>query len=314
MSKLLGYYGSATLSHLAPKVADIEKKLRELLLRDDSLSYEYTGRERDFVFITGYNDEERDLSPFEHPMMVDGVMNRKYIVVDLRKYVKQLNDKPSILKDVITNSSGALFQINRAILLDMSLAEDSYKLQIVQDNIALIFSNLISSVTNSIVNLNPKEKLLVEGTAYAYIISMFNSELNNDEMRNYLKPILKKAKLTLPLNVDEVDSILSLNITAKSFMECFENIKKIVGPKSVSLQLKSFYNNISSFWFGPGAVETLMLAFEDRATIIALFLTAFNDASFKKSRLSTNIENVKRKIDKETFKKIELRLKEYSVY
>ena len=99
---------------------------------------------------------KKEISPFEHPMMVDGVMNRKYIVVDLRKYVKQLNDKPSILKDVITNSSGALFQINRAILLDMSLAEDSYKLQIVQDNIALIFSNLISSVTNSIVNLNPK--------------------------------------------------------------------------------------------------------------------------------------------------------------
>lgn len=314
MTKLLGYYGSPTLMHLTSRVVEIEKKIKELLLRDDRLSYEYTGRTRDFIFITGYNDEERELPPFEHPMLIDGVMSRKYIVVDLRKYVKQLNEKPNLLKESITNFAGATFQINRAILLDINLAEDSYKLQIVQDNIGLIFGNLVASIVNSIVNLNPKEKLYVEGVAYAYIIAMFNEDLNNEEMRDYIKPILKKAKLSLPLNVDMVDDLLTLNLTPKSFMECFDNIKKILGPKSVGLQLKSFYNNIASFWFGPGAAETLMLAFEDRATIICLFLTAYNDASFKKSRLSTNIENVKRKLDKETFKKIELKIKEYSIY
>ena len=59
--------------------------------------------------------------------MIDGVMGRKYIVTDLRKYIKKVDDKPIVLKDIISNHSYAMFQINRAILLDIYLEDDGYK-------------------------------------------------------------------------------------------------------------------------------------------------------------------------------------------
>ena len=108
-----------------------------------------------------------------------------------------------------------------------------------------------------------------------------------------------------------------LTVTAANSLGTTTKSMTITADDSVSYGMKLYIEKnqtVYAWSTATGAVETLMLAFEDRATIIALFLTAFNDASFKKSRLSTKIENVKRKIDKETFKKIELRLKEYSVY
>lgn len=314
MNKIANYYSTPTLIHLSRITALIEKSLREMLIRDDHLSYEYAGRTRELVFITGYSDEERSIPPFEHPMALDGVMNKKYIVVDLRKYVKQVNEKQMSLKDIITNYSAATFQINRAILLDMSLAEDSYKLQIVQDNLGIIFSNLMGTIINSTVKLNPRERVLVEMVCYDYVVYMFNKDLGKDSMREQCKTLLKKAKLTLTPTADMIDEVLTVSLTPESFLVCFENIKLILGEKAATLNIKVLFNNLSSFWFGPGAVETLMLAFEDTATMIALFMAAYNDASFKKSRLSTNIETVKRKIDKDSFSKLEAKIKEYSIY
>jgi hypothetical protein len=53
MSKLLGFYGTTTLSHLGVRAIELEKKLRELLLRDDRLSYEFIGKNRDLIFTHG---------------------------------------------------------------------------------------------------------------------------------------------------------------------------------------------------------------------------------------------------------------------
>lgn len=312
MSKILGLYANSNLSFLASKVEAIEKKLKEYLIKDDFLSYEYFGKTRDFIFITGFNDEERELPPFDHPMMIDSVMNKKYIVVDLRKYVKQTTEKPATLKSILSNYSYAIFQINRAILLDMVLSGDSFKLQIVQENLAIIFSNIIASSINGVVRLTPKERLMIEGVCYCYVIGLFISDFTRDEKSNYLKPMLRKAKLTLPLNVDMVDELLTINLNASNFPECFENIKFILGEKSVSLQLRPFYNTISNIWYGPGTMETVLLSLDNISTMLALYLTAYNDITFKKSRITDFISIVKRKLDETAFKKIELKIKEYS--
>ena len=311
MSKLLGFYGTTTLLHLGVRAIELEKKLRELLLRDDRLSYEFIGKNRDLIFITGCSLEEQELPPFDHPFMIDGVMGRKYIVTDLRKYIKKVDDKPIVLKDIISNHSYAMFQINRAILLDIYLEDDGYKLYLAQDNLGIIFANLIASAVNSIIKLNPKERLEVEGVCYMYVVAMFNKSYSRDDFSNYIKPLLRKAKLSLPVTVEIADNVMSTNILANTFMGCFENIQRVLGEKSKALQVKQLFNTLANVWYGPGTMETTLLSLEDISTMLALYLTAYNDTSFKKSRLSTNIELVKRKLDKEAFKKIELKIKEY---
>ena len=140
---------------------------------------------------------------------------------------------------------------------------------------------------------------------------MFNKSYSRDDFSNYIKPLLRKAKLSLPVTVEIADNVMSTNILANTFMGCFENIQRVLGEKSKALQVKQLFNTLANVWYGPGTMETTLLSLEDISTMLALYLTAYNDTSFKKSRLSTNIELVKRKIDKEAFKKIELKIKEY---
>ncbi len=312
MSDILGLYASPRLSHLKSRALGIEKKIKEYVMMDDSLSYEYIGKTRDFLFITGWNDIEKELPPFDHPMLIDGLMNKKYIAIDLRKYVKSVTAKPTTLKEIISNYGYAMFQINRVILLDMSLADDSYKLQLVQENLAIIFSNLIASSINTMVKLNPMERVIVEGVAYIYVVGLFLNNYSKEEKLNYFKPILRNAKLSLPLNAMMTDTILGVNVNAKTFDECFENIRYVLGEKKAVVMLKPFYNTLSNLWYGPGTTETVLLSLEDISTMIALYLTAYNDATFKKSRISEGMLNVKRKIDAGNFKKIELRIAEYT--
>ena len=77
MSDILGLYACPRLSHLKSRALGIEKKIKEYVMMDDSLSYEYIGKTRDFLFITGWNDIEKELPPFDHPMLIDGLMNKK---------------------------------------------------------------------------------------------------------------------------------------------------------------------------------------------------------------------------------------------
>lgn len=293
-------------------IDNIKGKILSYILKDDRLSYEVMGKNRDFIFITGYNQEEKDLPVFEHPILIDGLMGKHYIAVDMRKYVKTLKEKPALLIPELSNVSYGKFCIMRAILTDMYL-EDKTTLMVVQDPISVLFGMTITTYIETLVALTPREKLIVEAVSYMYASSLYLDGYSKDEKRNYFRAKFKNLKLSLPILNELYDEILSVNLDAYKFEHLFENIGYVIGVKKQALSLQSFINSISNLWFGPGQVETTLLSLEDLPTMIALYTSALSDTSLKKSRISVILDRFKRKVDIDKINKLQLNMKSYGL-
>lgn len=304
-------YQNKFLKHIP--IENIKSKILSYVLKDDRLSYEIMGKHRDFIFITGYNQEEKELPVFDHPILIDSVMGKHYIVVDLRKYTKSsLKEKPALILPELSNLSYGKFGMMRAILTDMYL-EDKSKLTIVQEPISILYAMIISTYIETLVTLTPKEKVVVEAVAYMYASSKFLENLNSDEKKNYFKAKFKSVKLSLPIINELYDEILSVNMNANKFEHLFENIGFVLGNKSKAIGMQSFINSISNLWYGPGAVETTLLSLDDLPTMISLYVSALSDTSLKKSRISIILDRYKRKIEVEKITKLQLNMKSYGL-
>ncbi len=303
-------FGNKFLKHIP--IDNIKGKILSYILKDDRLSYEVMGKNRDFIFITGYNQEEKELPVFEHPILIDGLMGKHYIAVDMRKYVKTLKEKPTLLIPELSNVSYGKFCIMRAILTDMYL-EDKTSLMVVQDPVSILFGMTVTTYIETLVALTPREKVIVEAVCYIYASSLYLENYNKDEKRNYFRAKLKNLKLSLPILNELNDEILSVNLDAYKFEHLFENIGFILGTKKQALGLQSFINSISNLWYGPGQVETTLLSLEDLPTMITLYVSALSDTSLKKSRISIILDRFKRKIDMDKINKLQLNMKNYGL-
>lgn len=293
-------------------IDNIKGKILSYILKDDRLSYEVMGKNRDFIFITGYNQEERELPVFEHPIVLDGLMGKHYIAVDLRKYMKSLKEKPTLLIPELSNVSYGKFCITRAILTDMML-EDKTSLMVVQEPISILFGMVVATYIESIVALTPREKVLVEAISFMYASSLYIESYSKEEKKNYFKAKFKNLKMSLPILNEMYDEIFSVNLDANKFEHLFENIGFILGTKKQVLSLPSFINMISNLWYGPGQVETTLLSLEDLPTMIALYMAALSDTSLKKSRISVILDRYRRKVDTDKINKLQLNMKSYGL-
>ena len=293
-------------------IDNIKGKILSYILKDDRLSYEVMGKNRDFIFITGYNQEERELPVFEHPIVLDGLMGKHYIAVDLRKYMKSLKEKPTLLIPELSNVSYGKFCITRAILTDMML-EDKTSLMLVQEPISILFGMVVATYIESIVALTPREKVLVEAISFMYASSLYIESYSKEEKKNYFKAKFKNLKMSLPILNEMYDEIFSVNLDANKFEHLFENIGFILGAKKQVLSLPSFINMISNLWYGPGQVETTLLSLEDLPTMIALYMAALSDTSLKKSRISVILDRYRRKVDTDKINKLQLNMKSYGL-
>lgn len=303
-------YSNKFLKHIP--IENIKSKLLAYIIKDDRLSYEIIGKEKDIVIITGYNQEEKELPIFEHPVLINGMVNKSYIVIDLRKYVKSLKEKPTLIIPELNNVSYGKFCLLRTIITDMYL-EDKTKLIPVQDSISILFAMVISTYLETMVTLTPREKLVIEAISFIYASSKFLDSFNNDEKKVYFKSKFKSLKLSFPILNEMYDEILSVNLDANKFEHLFENIQFILGNKKNSISIQGFINSISNLWYGPGTVETTLLSLEDLPTMISLYLSALSDTSLKKSRISIILDRFKRKIDNEKINKLQLNIKSYGL-
>lgn len=304
-------YKKDFLKHI--NITNIKSKLLAYIIKDDDLSYEITGKKRDFIFITGYNQEEKELPMFDHPVLIEGLMGKSYIAIDLRKYLKtNLKEKPLLLKQELNNYSYGMFSINRTIITDIYL-DDKTKLGVLQDPISTIFAMIVSTYIEMMVSLTPKEKIQIEAVSYIYACSMFLENYSNDERKSYFKAKLKTVKLSFPLLNENIEEVINCNINATTFVHLFESIGYLIGEKKQGININSFINSITSLWYGPGTVETTLLSLSDLPTMISLYYSALSDSSLRKSRVSVIIERFKKKLDMDKINKLTQNIKSYNL-
>lgn len=266
----------------------VVKELQQYLITTDArnLNYEFLQEQRThLVFITGYSKEEQELPVFEHPVVYNNLKNELTVCIDLRQYVTKSNEQPINLLDSLRDKNAGLFVILRGLFTYDFARGDTAKFRNINKSITASFAMMISGVANILISLDPIEKTNVELVAGHYI----NAMMEEDSEKEAIVARLANTKFTLQTSQRNISVLLdSIKLNVSSYEDLINNINSVLPEgKQKLLTPTMLVNAISSYWYGPGRTETMVMGLEHIATWIALVVSAITDASFKHSKLST---------------------------
>lgn len=278
-------------------------KLESVLLKyvtanlHSNLNYEYKNNKNKLVIITGYCEEERQLPVFEHPIVLNGIKD-SIVCVDIRKYVRQHNEQTLNIKNIIKDTSTLNFIMLRTLLTLDFVDGNFHTISIIDKNIAIAYSMILSNIFTHIANLNSVEKINIEIVLCYFIYSSFIEEKNIDEMYDAIIAKISNTKLSIPINIKIVSNALDNKPKYyKNFVELIETLKMLVtDDKKDLLNLTVLNNNLSTMWYGPGGAEAMIMSTEHIPTLTSLIYSGSTDATYKRSRLSNVLDKLSNKI------------------
>ena len=100
----------------------MEYELRNLLSKlGDSLQYEFQDGDTGLVILTGKNEDEKSVIPFEHPFVFTGLDHRQYVAIDIRAFMKSNLSNMVTVAEGINDRYNGYLQLRRAIFNRMML-------------------------------------------------------------------------------------------------------------------------------------------------------------------------------------------------
>lgn len=289
------------------------------LNKDINLSYEYfidTDEELRIVFITGYNSDEQELPIWEHPLVFESMDKVIVVAVDVRKYVKPNSELSSKLSDIVKDASNLNFNIIRTLLTAEYAVGNTRVIKNGNKTMSMGMALWLSNIINTIVTLNPVEKLHVE-IAIAFSINMMTiSEDDRADSAHVAEARILSYRLSLPVSKTAMKVVVDkLNINVTDIDKLVDNIRSVLpAEKAKIIDTNGVVNLVNNSWFGPGGVETVMMALENLPTWIALLYIALSDKTFKRSKIATALDKISAKIKaKEFIRYVEIYIKENKV-
>jgi hypothetical protein len=297
---------STSFGSMINKKPIIEGLIKYLVTSDINLNYEYSNADDcRLVFITGVNDDEKDLPLWEHPILFEDHKGKNVVAVDMRKYVKLVPDFTN-LQTIVKDKGGFDYMLLRSLVM-ADMASDVYgSFIVIEKNIALAFSYWLSDSISSVTLLNPLEKSILEVIIVHYAnMLMVNGDVDSSIVETS-KVKISKSKTSIPMNVKQVGDIVDkLKHDVSTIDDLVDNIKAgLDSPKTDMIDTNTLINMVSSSWFGPGGSESVMMGIENMPTWIAMLYSSSSNKSYKRSRLATILEKHTRKIDLKELNKI----------
>lgn len=299
---------------------NLELKLSEFLIKGrdtKNLNYEYViDKEIDVIFITGKNEDEKDLPIWNHPLFITDFRGSKKIFVDMRSYVRPKKDEEIInINSIVTNKLGFDFTIIRVIYMVL-LYTNKNSIDNISNNLAIAFSKWVSTSIKSALYLDVESVIKLEVLTLHYILCKFNdSKLNGNDIDNIYFKISKLHK-ALKGNVKYVrETCIGINTEPKDVVDLANNIRiAIKNPLVKDMTSTMIYNILSTTWFGINPNENITMSLEHIPTLIAIVGTSLESKVLKHSRLSNILNENKRTIGgDELMKNIYLTVKDQIV-
>lgn len=300
------------------RVLNISKlitSLQEYLIKTNlkNLNYEYPINEDvRLVFITGCNSDEKEITPFNHPVIVSD-RGRPTVCCDVRAYLTKQEEQPLNLNDVTRDKGNLEFCAYRSVITADYLAGNIglYKRYI--KSVVSAYALFTSYVIDSIIKLNPGERSNIELASAYFALHNFipNDELKDPSSKslndNMLKANLGRIKIGYPVNgkyIDEVFGTLQSVEYTGTIDNLLDYLKVAIGNEKKELINKNaFISVISNMWFGHGGPETMIMSLEHMPTWISLLYSATTNTIFKRSRFSTVLFKFSKQIDIPVFVK-----------
>lgn len=279
----------------------IEEKIIEYLIKTDeeNLNYEYSNNPGSkLIYITGCNDLEKDIPSFDQ-VFITYHNNADIIATDLRKYVTKQDTRALNLSDIARDTGNMKFCILNSLIVSDLLNENFSKYKTYSKTIASSFGFFIGHIIDSIIRLNPIEKVSIEVTAAYYILHKLydSSEFENIDSYRFIKDsilaILARSKYSIPLQANGIEGIIN-KVEDITYTGTIDNLleylsKQLDNGKEKILNKAVLINAISNTWFGHGGSETILISLEHLPTWMSLLYTIEVNSMFKKTRLATII-------------------------
>lgn len=298
----------------ALNIAKITQSVKEYLVKTNltNLNYEYMQYEEcKVVFITGCNELEKEIPPFNNPLILEDIKGQMKVAVDVRKYLTKLDDQPLDLRKVSKDIGNLDFCAYRAIVTAGLICGYFGFYKKYSRSLATAYAFFISYIVDSIVKLNPAEKVNVEIAAGYFLLQNFvpaeeyNDRTNQELIYNNIVANLSRLKISYPVNAKYVEELTSrfldieYNGTIDNLLEYI--IASLDSEKVHLLNKNIFISLLNHMWYGHGSSETIIIGLEHLPTWVALVYSGLSNTVFKKSRFAMILSKYGSKIDINTY-------------
>ena len=272
-----------------------------------NLSYEFMmdGKTK-LVIICGCNENERRIPLFEHPIIINH-NNKLMVAIDVRNYVKLEDDNcPIKLKDVVSKLPEYTNLLLRAMLTADFMDDNYEKVSGCYKSIITSFGLFIGNRINSIIGLEPIEKVAVEAISMYYMTYMLTNSTPSDNLKATNTARVLNCKASVPVPASHIRTILEpITFETLTLDDLLAYIRAVLPIEKTSFINKNvLINSINNQWFGPGGAITLAMSLEDAAAWTSLLYSAGCESVFHRTRLAEILNKYKSNINLTDVEKI----------
>lgn len=295
-------------------IAKLTQAVKEYLVKTDlrNLNYEYKQYDEcNIVFITGCDELEKEIPPFNNPLILQDIKGKTKVAVDVRQYLTKLDEQPLDLRKVAKDLGNLDFCAYRAIVTAGLVCGYFGYYKKYARSLTAAYGFLISFMIDNIVKLNPAEKINVELAAGYFLLQNFVPEdefgnrTNESLIHNNIIANLSKVKFSFPVNIKFIEELTSrfLDIEYTGTVDnLLEYVKRALqNEKSQLINKNTFLNLCGNMWYGHGKSETMIIGLEHLPTWFVLVYSGLSNTSFKRFHFGSILSKYSSKIDANTF-------------
>ena len=266
----------------------LENSLKEYLIKVDYKANQLNlDSEDNFVpsFITGLDDNEKDIPLFTHPITVSNVKGKNYVFTDLRMFV----DKTGKVKNLTEYN----FAKSRAILDFIWQTGVTKPLKVNLPFATVVFSNWIAEAVSNVYSLDFNDKLTLTIMASYYYQSLFEKDsIFTDETKQAMAVHTIKATKAQTKRVYEIFDLMRPVTNIKDF--CLQVPDVLQNVRITNFNFEALLNCIRNSWYGNNSKEIISVALENPPTWLAIVYTAIVDNTYKQSSISKLVARLNR--------------------
>jgi len=267
------------------------KELREYLAYagNDNLNYEIMENKSRVICITGKNDMEKKIMPFNHPIVFDSISGERCIAADFRPFMKHNLDGLMNLRNSFINRYNGELMLDRLIFNKMMLDGDVIEFAPINTKLMMAFRDIIVSVATAVLYDGSIVPAVSVGAEIHYATMCDKEKVHLQDLihrlsANTVKDMKyrdwKHIGARLEKEYDE------LAIPSRTVSDLIHNIR-ILGdnPRLDGLTTDILVNPLSRSVFMPNADENAIAIMENKPTFFAVFKAAITEGINSKSVL-----------------------------
>ena len=282
----------------------IESELNRYLAKNsENLSYEIKEGRTKVIIITGKNEEEENITLFQHPFIFNTIRGEEAIALDMRPFMKSKLDDMVTIYEKLNDKYNGIMQLQRLVFTKLMMDEDTDWLPYVKPQLTEAFSSIVSTTTTMMIF----DRTIIDNVgiiAKLHMVSMDDIEVSN-KLSDYITRLNRKdikelthgslkdlfGYLTLAYDRDE------LQLPSTSIGSLVKNIKvSIMNNRGDGLTSDLYVQTLGRGFYSLDSKNLAIGMVEHLPTFISIVINVMLEGVNSKSSMRKILDNNKRNV------------------